>query len=286
MNLFKTVFLMTLLTLLFLFVGQLMGGHQGMVIAFSIALLMNAGTYWFSDKLVLMMYRATPLEEKENPRIYKIVRNLTVKMQVPMPKLYQIPMEAPNAFATGRNPKHAAVAATHGILRLLNDGELEGVLAHELAHVKNRDILTSTVVATVAAAIYMIADMARWAAIFGGGRDREDRGGAINLVAFLCLVILAPLAATLIQLAISRSREYGADSTGARLSGQPLALAQALRRLEEYTQRRPAELNPTTAHLFIVNPLSGRSLLRLFSTHPPLEDRIARLEKMAQSPQG
>ena len=286
MNVAKTVFLMTLLTLLFLLVGQAVGGHQGMVVAFGFALLMNAFSYWFSDKIVLMMYRAQPLEEKTEPRVYHVVRRLTQKMQVPMPKLYWIPMEAPNAFATGRNPQHAAVAVTNGILKLLNDGELEGVLAHELAHVRNRDILTSSIVATVAGAIYMIADMARWAAIFGGNRDNRERGGAANLIAFLFLLILAPLAATLIQLAVSRSREYGADSTGAHLSGQPLALASALRRLQEYTDRRPSELNPTTAHLFIVNPLSGRSLLRLFSTHPPLEDRIARLEKMAQSPQG
>ncbi len=283
MNVFKTVFFLTLLTLLLILVGSLIGGRNGMIIAFGFAIIMNFFSYWFSDKIVLMMYRAKEASAQDYPKIHMIVQNLATKADIPKPKVYIIPVETPNAFATGRGPAHASVAVTEGIMRILSDDELEGVISHELSHVHNRDTLIMTVVATVAGAIYMLSDMARWAAIFGGGgRDNEREGG--NPIALLVIAILAPIVATLIQLAISRSREYMADESGAKLCGRPLSLANALRKLYTFSRQVPMQANPTTAHLFIVNPLTGGGLLNLFSTHPPIERRIARLEELAISP--
>ena len=280
MNTLKTAFFLTLLTLLLVFIGRLLGGNSGMIIALIFAAVLNLGSYWFSDKIVLRMYRAQKIEEGDNPRLYRIVKNIALQSKLPMPKLYIIPSDSPNAFATGRNPQHAAVAVTSGIMRILNEEELEGVLSHEMAHIKNRDILIGSIVATVAGAISMLAQMAQFAFIFGGGRnDREDRGGGL---ATLFLAILAPIAALLIQMAISRSREYQADENGARTSHKPLYLANALKKLSYASQRIPMEANPSTAHLFIVNPLSGRGMANLFSTHPPLEERISRLEELAK----
>lgn len=283
MNFFKTVFLLTVLTLLLVLLGGALGGEQGMVTALVFAGVMNLAAYWFSDKLVLAMYRAEALSETEAPQLHQIVRRLVEKGGMPMPKVYRIPSAAPNAFATGRNPKHAVVAVTQGILDLLSAEELEGVLGHELAHVSHRDILIASVVATIAGAISMLASWARWALMFGGGRrdDREDRGA--NPLALLIMAIVAPFAALLIQLSVSRSREFHADEGGARLSGNPLYLASALRKLDAGARRIPMmEATPTTAHLFIVNPLKGGALLKLFSTHPPVEERIERLERMAR----
>jgi heat shock protein HtpX len=277
-NMVKTTVFLALLTGLFVAVGGLVGGRSGMVMAFVFALIMNFVSYWFSDKIVLKMYGAQPIGEAEAPAVHRIVRNLATKAGIPMPKLYLIPSEAPNAFATGRSPQHAAVAVTEGILRIMNETELEGVLAHELSHVLNRDVLISTVAATVAGAISMLANMAQWGLMFGGSRDEEGRG--TNPIALLLTVILAPIAAMLIQMAVSRSREYQADASGARLTRNPGALASALAKLGQATRIIPMNANPATAHLFIVNPLSGRSLASLFATHPPLEDRIARLQAM------
>ncbi len=273
----KTGLLLAALTALFLLIGDVAGGRNGMVMAFGLAVLMNFGAYWFSDKIVLAMYRAQPIQESDSTRLFSIVRRAATSAHLPMPKVYVIPTETPNAFATGRNPQHAAVAATEGILKVLNDDELEGVMAHELTHVKNRDTLISSVVATIAGAISMLANMAMWAGIFGGGRDR-NRGNGIGL---LVMAIVAPLAAVLIQTAISRAREFMADEGGAKISRKPLALAGALRKLQNANLRVPMQANPSTAHLFIVNPLSGGSMLSLFSTHPPVEQRIARLQEMA-----
>ena len=283
MNTFKTAFLLTVLTLLFLGVGYLLGGHQGMVMAFAMALIMNLGAYWFSDKLVLAMYRAKPVTEAEAPVLVKTVRRLAQMAEIPMPKVYVIPTEAPNAFATGRSPRHAAVAATEGILQILNPEELEGVLAHELSHVHNRDILISSIAAAIAGAIYFLIDMARWGMMFGGSRDdREDRGG-LQIVALIVISIVAPLAAMLVQMAISRSREYQADESGARLCRKPLALASALQKIQAIASKRPMEgANPATAHLFIVNPLSAQALMNLFSTHPPTERRVEILQNLAR----
>jgi heat shock protein HtpX len=280
MNALKTVFLLTLLTLLFVFIGQVVGGKSGMIIALIFAAIMNLTTYWFSDKIVLAMYRAQPIKESDHPRLYSLVRQTATKAGLPMPKVYIIPTQTPNAFATGRNPKHAAVAVTAGILKILDEDELEGVISHEMAHVRNRDILTGSIVATVAGAISVLAHMAQWGAIFGGfgGRDDEGRGG--GGLGLLIMAIVAPLAALLIQMAISRSREYSADQTGAKISHKPLSLANALRKLEYASRRMPLEANPSTAHLFIVNPLSGKGMAGLFRTHPPVEERVARLEKM------
>lgn len=280
MNVLKTVFLLTLLTLLFVFIGQVVGGKSGMIIALIFAAIMNLTTYWFSDKIVLAMYRAQPIKESDHPRLYSLVRQTATQAGLPMPKVYIIPTQTPNAFATGRNPKHAAVAVTSGILKILDEDELEGVLSHEMAHVRNRDILTGSIVATVAGAISVLAHMAQWGAIFGGfgGRDDEGRGG--GGLGLLIMAIVAPLAALLIQMAISRSREYSADQTGAKTSHKPLSLASALRKLEYASRRMPLDANPSTAHLFIVNPLSGKGMASLFSTHPPVEERVARLEKM------
>jgi heat shock protein HtpX len=270
---------MALLMGLMMFVGQWLGQEQGLVMAFVLSLLMNLGMYWFSDKIVLMSYGARQISEEEAPRLFAIVRKLAQQAELPMPKVYIIPGQTPNAFATGRNPEHAAVAATEGILRALSEDELEGVLAHELAHVKHRDILTGTIVASMAGAIVFLSRMAMFASMFGGGsRDRDDS----NPLGQLLLIILAPIAAMLIQFAISRSREFAADAGGAQISGRPLSLANALRKLEAGVERHPMENAGTaTAHMFIVNPLRGGGVLKLFSTHPPTEERIARLEQIA-----
>ncbi|MFY9743844.1 MAG: zinc metalloprotease HtpX [Candidatus Sulfotelmatobacter sp.] len=276
-NTFKTAFLLTALTLLLMLIGRAFGGENGMFIALAIAVVMNFVSYFFSDKIALAMYRAQPVTREELPRAYDIVERLTQKIGIPMPKIYVIPTESPNAFATGRNPNHASVAVTHGILGLLNDEEMEGVLAHELGHVRNRDILISSVAATIAGAITMLASMGRWAMIFGGwGGDREERGGGGGIAA-LIMLILAPIAATLIQLAVSRSREYQADASGAKFTGNPYALASALQKLDAYSRRVPMQATPSTAHLFIIQPLLGISFGNLFSTHPPIAKRIERL---------
>jgi len=274
-NTFKTAFLLTALTLLLMFIGRAFGGEQGMLLALILAAVMNFVSYFFSDKIALAMYRAKPVTREELPRAYQAVERLTQKIGIPMPKIYVIPLDSPNAFATGRNPAHASVAVTQGILNLLNDEELEGVLAHELGHVNNRDILISSVAATIAGAITMLASMGRWAMIFGGGqRDDRDRGGGI---AALFMLILAPIAASLIQLAVSRSREYQADATGAHFTGNPYALASALAKLDAYSRRVPMAATPSTAHLFIIQPLLWISFGSLFSTHPPIAKRIERL---------
>jgi len=279
MNKLKTTFFLALLAGLFIVVGSLIGGRSGATIAFVLALVMNAGAYWFSDKIVLKMYRAKEVSESEAPVLYRIVRNLATRAQIPMPRVYVIQNDAPNAFATGRNPEHAAVAATTGILQILTEEELTGVMAHELSHVTHRDILISTVAATIAGAVSFLAQMLQWTLIFGGG-SREERN-PLSFVGEIAIMILAPIAASLIHLAVSRSREYDADLGGARLCGQPLWLADALRKLHLGIQRHPMHANPSTAHLFIVNPLTGKGVQALFSTHPPIEDRIARLENMA-----
>jgi heat shock protein HtpX len=277
-NTFKTAFLLTALTLLLMMIGRAFGGRNGMMIALAVAVVMNFVSYFFSDKIALSVYRAKPVTREELPRAYQIVERLTQKIGLPMPKIYVIPTESPNAFATGRNPQHASVAVTHGILGLLTDKELEGVLAHELGHVNNRDILISSVAATIAGAITMLASMGRWAMIFGGmeGGDRDRRGGGGGLAALLMLIV-APIAASLIQLAVSRSREYQADATGAHFTGNPYALASALQKLDAYSRRVPMMASPSTAHLFIIQPLLGMNFANLFSTHPPIAKRIERL---------
>ena len=278
-NIFKTAMLLAVLTAMLVLIGGAFGGRQGMLMAFVLALLMNLASYWFSDKIVLAMYGAQPIDEAQAPGLYAIVRRLTTRAGLPMPRVYLIPTDTPNAFATGRNPHHAAVAVTEGIMRILNDEELEGVLAHELAHVKNRDVLISTIAATLAGAITYLAHMAQWAAMFGGrSSDDEERGG--NPLGLILMAVLAPLAAMLVQLAVSRAREFQADATGARVAGQPRGLAQALEKLERANEAAPMAANPSTAHLFIVNPLGRNVLMRLFSTHPPIEERIARLRAM------
>jgi heat shock protein HtpX len=276
MNTLKTAFLLTLLTLFLMFIGSYFGGQNGMIIALIFAGIMNFVSYFWSDKIALMMYRAQPVTREQAPRVYGIVERLTQKAGLPMPKIFVIPTESPNAFATGRNPNHASVAVTQGILGLLTDDELEGVLAHELGHVRNRDILISSVAATIAGAVTMLARMGAWGAMFGGygGRDDRDRGGGLGA---LFMLILAPIAAMLIQLAISRSREYQADATGAHITGNPYALASALQKLEAYSRRIPMAATPSTAHLFIIQPLLGMNFASLFSTHPPTAKRIERL---------
>lgn len=276
-NTFKTAFLLTAMTLLLMFIGRSVGGQNGMILAFVLAALINFVSYFYSDKIALAMYRAQPVTREQLPRAYEIVERLTQKIGIPMPKIYVIPNESPNAFATGRNPSHASVAVTHGILGLLTDEELEGVLAHELGHVNNRDILISSVAATLAGAISMIASMGRWAMIFGGyGRnDRSERGG--GGLGGLLMLIVAPIAASMIQLAVSRSREYQADATGAHFTGNPYALASALQKLDVYSRRVPLEASPSTAHLFIIQPFLGMNFGSLFSTHPPIAKRIERL---------
>ncbi|NOQ85727.1 MAG: M48 family metalloprotease [Deltaproteobacteria bacterium] len=274
-NQLKTTLLLGSLTGLIILIGRYFGGSSGMVIAFVFAVLMNVGSYWFSDKIVLKLYKSRQLSSQEYPELYSLVSRLSQSASLPMPKIYLIPSESPNAFATGRNSQHAVIAVTQGILRLLNSSELEGVLAHEIAHIKDRDILISSIAATLAGVIMMIASMARWAALFGGfGGSDDDDGGILG---FVVLAFLAPLAALIIQLAISRSREYLADSTGARIAGNPLGLASALEKLDYASKKIPIKANPATSHLFIVNPLSGKSLMSLFSTHPPTAERIARL---------
>ncbi|MBI2103993.1 MAG: zinc metalloprotease HtpX [Candidatus Omnitrophica bacterium] len=281
MNVLRTGFLLALLTVLLVFVGQVIGGAQGATMAFAFALLMNLGAYWFSDRIVLAMYRAKPLGESEAPQVYRAVRELATRERIPMPKLYQLPTAMPNAFATGRSPKHAAVAVTSGLLELMSEEELKGVLAHELSHVKNRDTLVMSIAAAVAGAISMLASWARWGLMFGGRSDRRNSNAAVQLVALLIIAILAPIAAMLIQLAISRTREYGADETGARLTGNPHGLASALEKLHAAVRARPLQnANPATAHLFIVNPLRADAIAKLFSTHPPIEERVRRLRGM------
>ncbi len=277
MNGLKTVMLMMLLTLLLVFGGAALGGKSGMTFALLMAFLMNFVSYFFSDKIVLKMYRAQEVTEAEAPVLHRIVRRLSQKAGIPMPKVYIIPDMSPNAFATGRNPNHAAVAATEGIMQLLTEEELSGVMAHELAHVIHRDILIGTVAATIAGAISYLAQMAQWAMIFGGGRHDDDDGSP---VASLVMMIVAPIAAMLIQMAISRSREVSADEGGAMLNGNPMSLANALRKLEKGTQMIPMHANPATSHMLIVSPFRGGGIVKLFSTHPPIEERIARLEAL------
>jgi len=274
-NTFKTAFLLTALTLLLMCIGRIFGGQNGMLIALIIAAVLNFVSYFFSDKLALAANRAQPVTREQLPRAYEIVERLTQRVGLPMPKIYVLPTDSPNAFATGRNPAHASVAVTHGILGLLNDEELEGVLAHELGHVRNRDILISSVAATVAGAVTYLADMARWGMIFGGyERDDNNRGGGLGAILML---FLAPLAAFLIQLAVSRSREYQADETGAQFTGNPYALASALAKIEAYSKRVPMAATPSTAHLIIIQPFLGMDFASLFRTHPPTAKRIERL---------
>ena len=275
----KTVGLMVLMMALLMLVGQWLGQEQGLILAFVLSLAMNFGMYWFSDKIVLMSYRAREVREGEAPRLYATVQKLAMQAELPMPKVYIIPGDTPNAFATGRNPQHAAVAATEGILKILSEDELEGVIAHELAHVKHRDILTGTIVAAMAGAITFLTRMAMYASMFGGGsRDRENS----NPIGEILLLILAPIAAMLIQFAVSRSREFAADEGGAKICGRPLSLANALKKLERGAELIPMQNAGTaTAHMFIVNPLRGGGVMKLFSTHPPTAERVARLEALA-----
>ncbi len=279
MNTFKTTFLMALLTVLLVIAGGALGGQGGMITAFLFALVMNGISYWFSDKIVLRMYGAKEIPPEDAPELYRILQDLTLRARMPMPRVYVIPQAAPNAFATGRDENHAAVAVTEGILNILSESELRGVLAHELSHVKNRDILIGTIAATMAGAISMLANIAQWGLIFGGRSNDRREGG--NPIVALAMIILAPLAAMLVQLAISRGREYGADATGAAISADPLSLANALKKLQRGVEKIPMDANPATAHMFIVSPLTGGGLMTLFSTHPPLEERIRRLERMA-----
>jgi heat shock protein HtpX len=276
-NRVKTVLLLAGLTAFLIFMGRVLGGRQGMYLAFGLALAMNFFSYWFSDKIVLKMYGAQEVSPAEAPQLHQIVEELAREAGIPKPRVYLIPDESPNAFATGRNPEHAAVAATEGIMRLLTPTELKGVLAHEIGHVQNRDILISTIAATLAGAIMILANMAKWGAILGLGRDDDDGPGIVGI---LIMSIIAPIAAMLIQLAVSRSREYLADETGAHLSHNPESLARALEKLSLGVERAPMDASPATAHMFIVNPLTGKSLMNLFSTHPPIEERVARLRAM------
>ena len=284
MNTLRTTILLAVLTALLIWIGDMLGGRQGAIIALLLAGGMNFFSYWYSDKIVIKMYGGQEASPQSDPELYGLVQDLAQRAGLPMPKVYVLPQDTPNAFATGRNPEHAAVAVTDGIRRILNKRELAGVLGHELSHVKNRDILVSTIAATLAGAISYLAYMAQWAAIFGGGRDRDGEGGG-NIFGLLFMIIVAPLAAMLVQMAVSRSREYGADEGGAQVTGDPLALASALRKLHMGAQNIPLHVNDATAnataHMFIVNPLTGHGLASLFSTHPPMEERIARLEAMA-----
>ncbi|MCA0387265.1 MAG: zinc metalloprotease HtpX [Bacteroidetes bacterium] len=277
MNTIKTVIFMSVLTVLVVLAGNLIGGQTGMFFAFLFAVVMNFGSYWFSDKIVLKMYGAIEIDRSQSPFLFDMVERLAQKAQIPMPKLYVINDATPNAFATGRNPNHAAVAVTSGITGLLSNSELEGVIAHELAHIKNRDILIGAVASTFAGAITMLANMAQWAMIFGG-RDDEDN----SLIGSLVLIIVAPIAATMLQLAISRSREYIADASGAKISGNPLGLASALQKLSGYNSQKSVDAaGPATAHMFIVNPLRNGGITKLFSTHPPIEERVKKLQEIA-----
>jgi heat shock protein HtpX len=278
-NIFKTGLLLAVLTAMLVLLGGALGGRGGMMIGLVMALVMNVASYWFSDRIVLRMYGAQPVDERDAPGLHAMVRRLATRAGLPMPRLYVIQEDTPNAFATGRNPEHAAVAVTTGIMRILEDDELEGVLAHELAHVKNRDVLISTIAATLAGAITYVAHMVQWSAFLGGGRSDDDEGAG-SVAGSLFMAFLAPIAAMLVQMAVSRAREYEADATGARIVGRPDGLARALGKLHMASQAVPMHANPATAHMFIVNPLTGGSLLTLFSTHPPIEDRIARLSAM------
>ncbi|MEE8358855.1 MAG: zinc metalloprotease HtpX [Candidatus Hydrothermarchaeales archaeon] len=280
MKMLKTTLLLGMLTGILVLVGQIMGGTSGMILAFFFAIIMNFGSYWYSDTIVLKMYKAREVSPSEAPELHEIVENLATRADIPKPKVYIVNDNSPNAFATGRDPEHAAVAATTGILRLLTKEELEGVLGHELAHVKNRDTLISAIAATIAGVITMLAMWARWAAIFGGFGGDRDSGGS-NIITFLALAILAPIAAMIVQLAISRSREYVADEAGAKICGNPHHLATALQKLERGAVAIPMDANPSTAHMFIVNPLKSGMMKKLFSTHPPTPERVARLEKMS-----
>ena len=279
MNTIKTTLLLGALTGLLMLIGGYFGGKSGVVIAFLFAMVMNFGSYWFSDKIVLRMYKAQEISESQAPELYGIVKNLALRGNLPMPRVYVIPENTPNAFATGRDENHAVVAVTEGITRILNRDELEGVIGHELTHIKNKDMLISSIAATLAGAIVMLANMAQWAAIFGGVSRDDDEGGG-GLIGLILMAILAPIAAAVIQMAISRSREFLADAGGAKISGKPYGLAGALEKLQRASQAIPMDANPSTAHMFIVNPLTGGSLMSLFSTHPPLEERIARLKSM------
>lgn len=277
----KTALLLGLLTVLFCIVGQAMGGRSGLIIAFALALAMNLGSYWFSDKIVLSMYRASELAPADAPGLHAMVEELAHNAGIPKPRIMLIPQDAPNAFATGRDPEHGVVAVTQGIMRLLSPEELRGVLAHELAHIKNRDILVQSIAAVLGGAVMMLANMLQWASIFGGARHEDEEGGGMGVLGGLLMAILAPIAASLIQMAISRSREYLADATGAQISGTPLALAGALGKLDDYSRQIPMNASPATENLFIVNPFAGVSMASLFSTHPPTEERIRRLREMA-----
>ena len=275
-NQIKTTILLALLTAVILWIGHLFGGQQGMIIALIFAGAMNFFSYWYSDKIVLKMYRAKEVTPQESQKLYEIVSSLANRANLPMPKLFIIPSETPNAFATGRNPEHAVVAVTEGLLRLMDKEEITGVIAHELAHVKNRDILIGSIAATMAGAIMLLATIARWSAIFGG-MSGDDNEGGLGIIGLIVMAIIAPIAAMIIQMAISRSREYLADSTGSQIAQNPNGLANALEKLGAYSKRIPMKANPSTAHMFIVNPLTGKSLMNLFSTHPPIEERVARL---------
>jgi heat shock protein HtpX len=279
MNTIRTTLLLGALTGLLMLIGGYFGGKSGVVIAFLFAMVMNFGSYWFSDKIVLRMYKAQEISESQAPELYGIVKNLALRGNLPMPRVYVIPENTPNAFATGRDENHAVVAVTEGITRILNRDELEGVIGHELTHIKNKDMLIGSIAATLAGAIVMLANMAQWAAIFGGVSRDDDEGGG-GLIGLILMAILAPIAATVIQMAISRSREFLADAGGAKISGKPYGLAGALEKLQRASQAIPMDANPSTAHMFIVNPLTGGSLMSLFSTHPPIEERIARLKSM------
>jgi len=275
-NWMKTTLLLGLMTALIVFIGGLFGGKQGMILAFVLAMGMNFFSYWYSDKIVLRMYRATEVNLQDFPTLFQAVSRLAQNAGLPMPRVYIIPDDSPNAFATGRDPEHAVIAVTEGLLRTMNNEEATGVLAHEMSHIKNRDILIGSIAATMAGAIMILATMARWSAFFGGG-SQDEEGGGMGMIGLIAMSILAPIAAMLIQMAISRSREYLADATGAQIAGNPEGLASALGKLGAYAKQIPMRAQPATAHMFIVNPLSGRRMANLFSTHPPLEDRIARL---------
>ena len=277
----KTALLLVLLTALILFIGQAMGGRSGLIIAFAFALIMNVGSYWFSDKIVLTMYKAKELSPSEAPMLHAMVEDLAKNAGIPKPRICLIPDDSPNAFATGRNPQHAVVAVTQGIMRLLSPDELRGVIAHEIGHITNRDILVQSIAGVLASVVMVLANMMQWAAIFGGSRSDGEGGG--NVFSALLVALLAPIAASLIQFAISRSREYLADATGAKLCGNPLSLASALGKLGAYSKQVPMQQgSPATAHMFIVNPFAG-GIGKFFSTHPPLEDRIHRLQEMARN---
>ena len=275
-NQMRTAFLLAVMTVFVILIGRLIGGPSGMVIAFVLAIGMNFFSYWFSDKIVLRMYRAQEVTPQQAPELYQMVTTLAQRAELPMPKVYIIPKDTPNAFATGRNPQHAVVAVTQGLLKLMNRDEIMGVLAHEMAHVNNRDILIGSIAATMAGAIMMLASMARWGALLGGGRS-DNNNGAMGGIGLIVMSILAPMGAMIIQMAISRSREFLADATGAKLAGSSQGLANALEKLGSYAKQIPMDASPSTAHMFIVNPLSGSSFRKIFSTHPPMEERIARL---------